>query len=255
MQASAGTALVTGGGRRIGAAIVSDLAASGFDVAIHCNTSRREADALAASITSAGGKAAVVQADLTDRDALGTVMHSAAQALGKPVDLLVNSASIFEDDQASEFSWERWDRHFALHVDAPVMLARCLAEALPADRFGLVVNIIDQRVLKPTPQFFSYTLSKSALWTATRTMAQALAPRVRVNAIGPGPTLPNARQSDDDFRRQVDGLLLHRGPELAEFGRTIRYLWDTMSVTGQLITIDGGQHLAWETPDVTGMRE
>ena len=256
MQASAGTALVTGGARRIGAAIVSDLAANGFDVAIHCNTSRKEANALAASISAAGGKmTAVVQADLTDRDALGSLIGKASQALGKPIDLLVNSASVFEDDQASDFSWDRWDKHFALHVDAPAMLARCLAEALPAGRNGLVVNVIDQRVLKPTPQFFSYTLSKTALWAATRTMAQALAPRVRVNAIGPGPTLPNSRQSDDDFRRQVDGILLRRGPELAEFGRTIRYLWETMSVTGQLITIDGGQHLAWETPDVTGMRE
>ena len=162
MQASAGTALITGGARRIGAAIVSDLAANGFDVAIHCNTSRKEANALAASISAAGGKmTAVVQADLTDRDALGSLVGKASQALGKPIDLLVNSASVFEDDQASDFSWDRWDKHFALHVDAPAMLARCLTEALPAGRNGLVVNVIDQRVLKPTPQFFSYTLSKT----------------------------------------------------------------------------------------------
>lgn len=254
MKNSQGTALVTGGARRIGAAIVSDLAAHGFAVAIHCNTSRADADWLADRIRAGGGRATVLQADLTRRDEVGALIERAAAALG-PIDLVVNSASVFENDEAAGFTWEAWDRNFALHVEAPVMLARRMAAALPKGRDGLVVNVIDQRVLKPTPQFFTYTLSKSALWAATRTMAQALAPRVRVNAIGPGPTLKNPRQSDEDFRKQIEGVLLRRGPTLAEFGATIRYLWETMSVTGQLITIDGGQHLAWQTPDVTGMKE
>jgi len=248
------TALVTGAVRRIGAAIARDLAGHGFAVAIHCNRSTVEADALAGEIVAAGGRAAVLSADLEDMDATATLVRRASEALG-PIGLLVNSASVFERDEAQDFDWRLWDRHFALHLKAPVLLARELARQLPDDAGGLVVNIVDQRVLRPNPQFFSYTLSKSALWDATRTLAQALAPRVRVNAIGPGPALPNLRQERADFDRQVDGLLLKRGPDLAEFGATVRYLFETRSVTGQMIAIDGGQHLAWQTPDVTGMRE
>lgn len=248
------TALVTGGGRRIGAAIVRDLAKNGFAVAIHCNRSRAEAEELAAEIVREGGKAAVVSADLTKFDQAADLVAHAAERVG-PVGLLVNSASIFEPDEIGSFEWELWDAHFAMHVKAPVLLARKLAEVLPPNMAGLVVNIIDERVWRPNPLFFSYTLSKSALWDATRTMAQALAPRIRVNAIGPGPTLPNIRQQPGDFDRQVAGLLLGRGPKLPEFGATVRYLFEAMSVTGQMIAIDGGQHLAWQTPDVTGMRE
>ena len=254
MTQAAGTALVTGGARRIGAAIVEDLAAHGFAVAIHCNSSRDDADRLAAKIIESGGRSAVVQADLTDMDQAGALLGAAAEKLG-PVDLLVNNASLFEDDSLQDFDPVVWDRHFALHLKAPSILARSFAANLPAGVSGLIVNIIDQRVWKPTPRYFSYTLSKSALWTATRTMAQALGPDIRVNALGPGPTLPNARQGSEDFAAQVDGLILKRGPDLAEFGATIRYLWQAQSVTGQMIALDGGQHLAWRTPDVTGMVE
>ena len=247
-------ALVTGGARRIGAAIAKDLAANGFAVAIHCNGSRDEADRLSAAIRDGGGEAAVFQADMTAMDAVEQLIPSVARAVG-PVALLVNNASIFEDDRATDFEWDVWDRHFAVHLKAPAMLARQMAAALPEGAEGLVVNVIDQRVWRLTPNFFSYTLSKSALWTATRTMAQALAPRIRVNAIGPGPTLMNERQNARDFQRQVDGLLLERGPDLAEFGATIRYLWQAKSVTGQMIALDGGQHLAWETPDIYGIAE
>jgi len=254
MTESAGTALVTGGARRIGRAIVEDLAAHGFAVAIHAESSFAEAEALAAAIAGAGGRAVAVRADLTDMAAADGLVAAAAAALG-PVTLLVNSASAFADDTVLDFGWEAWDRHFALHVKAPALLARRFAESLPADREGLIVNIVDQRVWRLTPRYFSYTLSKSALWTATQTMAQALAPRIRVNAIGPGPTLRNVRQDDADFAAQVDGLILKRGPQLSEFGATIRYLWQARSVTGQMIALDGGQHLAWQTPDVTGMAE
>ncbi len=247
-------ALVTGAARRIGRAIAEDLAAQGFGVAVHCRNSRGAAESLAADIRAKGGRAAVVEADLADRDAVNGLLPAAAAALG-PIGLLVNNASVFEPDGATDFAWSSWDRHFALHVEAPIALARALAASLPPDAEGLVVNLIDQRVWRLNPQFFSYTLSKSALWTATQTLAQALAPRIRVNAIGPGPTLKNTRQSDDDFQAQVDALPLERGPALAEFGRTIRYLWEARSVTGQMIAIDGGQHLAWRTPDVTGMVE
>ncbi|ESY16535.1 MULTISPECIES: SDR family oxidoreductase [unclassified Mesorhizobium] len=254
MIEAAGTALVTGGGKRIGKAIVEDLAAHGFAVAIHANRSTAEADALAANIRDGGGRAGAVAADLTDMDAVGDLVGRAAAALG-PVTLLVNNASLFVDDSVEDFDWAAWDLHFAIHVKTPALLAQNFARALPQGQEGLIVNIIDQRVWRPTPRYFSYALSKSALWTQTEMLAQALGPRIRVNAIGPGPALKNARQDDDDFQKQVDGLILKRGPQLAEFGATIRYLWEARSVTGQMIALDGGQHLAWQTPDVTGMVE
>lgn len=254
MSKATATALVTGGAKRIGRALVEDLAAHGFAVAIHCNRSRAEGDALAAQINQAGGRAAVVGADLTDMDAVGGLISQAEAALG-PISLLVNNASLFEDDSVLDFDWRAWDRHFAVHVKAPALLAQNFARALPEGQEGLIVNIIDQRVWRPTPRYFSYALSKSTLWTATQMMAQALGPRIRVNGIGPGPTLKNVRQDDSDFDAQVEGLILKRGPQLSEFGATIRYLWEARSVTGQMIALDGGQHLAWRTPDVTGMVE
>jgi NAD(P)-dependent dehydrogenase (short-subunit alcohol dehydrogenase family) len=254
MASTQTVALVTGGARRIGAAITRDLAAGGFAVAIHYNGAREEAEFLAADIEAGGGRAALVEADLTDMAATEGVITAAQAALG-PVRLLVNNASVFDDDAADDFEWAAWDRHFALHLKAPALLARRMAGALPQGQDGLVVNIIDQRVWRPTPKFFSYTLSKSALWAATRTMAQAYAPRIRVNAIGPGPTLANERQRQEDFARQVEGLLLRRGPELDEFGATILYLWQAHSVTGQMIALDGGQHLSWKTPDIYGIAE
>lgn len=247
-------ALVTGGGRRIGRAIVEDLAAHGVGVAIHCNRSRNEALELRDGIRARGGRAVVVEADLKDMAAVDGLVAQAQHALG-PLSMLVNNASLFEADTVQEFDWDVWDSHFALHLKTPVLLARRFAEALEPDANGLVVNIIDQRVWRPNPRFFSYSLSKSALWEATRIMAQALAPRVRVNAIGPGPTLANERQAAEDFERQRQALLLGHGPGLAEFGATIRYLWGAGSVTGQMIALDGGQHLAWQTPDVAGIVE
>lgn len=254
MTRVAGTALITGGARRIGRAIVEDLAANGFAVAIHSNSSADDASALAAQIKKVGGQAAVVVADLTDMSAVAEVVGRAEDALGS-VSLLVNNASLFEDDSVLDFDWPEWDRHFDIHLKAPVLLAQKFAQALPEATDGLIVNVIDQRVWRLSPRYFSYTLSKSALWTATKTMAQALAPRIRVNAIGPGPTLRNTRQDDSDFRKQVDALLLKQSPNLSEFGATIRYLWQARSVTGQMLALDGGQHLAWQTPDVAGIVE
>jgi NAD(P)-dependent dehydrogenase (short-subunit alcohol dehydrogenase family) len=246
--------LVTGGARRIGRAIVEDLARNGFGVAIHCHRSRDEAERLVQTIRAAGGAAAVVTADLSEPDAAAALAGEAEDRLG-PLSILVNNASIFEPDTVADFDWELWDRHFAIHLKAPVALARAFAKRLPAEAEGLVVNVIDQRVLHPNPRYFSYMLSKSALWTATMTMAQALAPRIRVNAIGPGPTFASSRQQAADFAAQVDGLILKRPPAPAEFGATVRYLWEARSITGQMIALDGGQHLAWETPDLAGMTE
>lgn len=248
------SALVTGGSTRIGAAIVKDLAAHGFAVAIHANGSIAQARELAGSIKAGGGRAAVLQADLCDAKDRAGVIEAAVEALG-PLGLLVNNASIFEDDSIESFDEEVFERHFAVHVKAPATLIRDFAAYLPEDALGLVVNMVDQRVWALNPRFFTYTLSKAALWTATQTLAQALAPTIRVNAIGPGPTLKNQRQSEADFAAQVDGLILKAGPALPEFGRAIRFLFDTPSITGQMIALDGGQHLAWQTPDVAEIME
>ena len=254
MTTSRGTVLVTGAARRIGKAIALDLAAHGYQIAVHANRSGAEAEAVAAAIRDAGGVAEVFLADLTDMTAVRDLHAQVAERMSAP-EIIVNNASMFQDDDVRGFDEELFDRHFAVHVKAPAVLAEAMAAALPDGGEGLIVNIIDQRVWKLTPRFFSYTLSKSALWTATRTMAQALAPRIRVNAIGPGPTLANERQKDSDFARQAASVPLGHGPELAEFGATIRYLHAARSVTGQMIALDGGQHLAWETPDVTGVGE
>ena len=254
MTTSRGTVLVTGAARRIGKAIALDLAAHGYQIAVHANRSGAEAEAVAAAIRDAGGVAEVFLADLSDMNAVRDLHAQVADRMSRP-EIIVNNASMFEDDDVRAFDEELFDRHFAVHVKAPAVLAEAMAGALPDSGEGLIVNIIDQRVWKLTPRFFSYTLSKSALWTATRTMAQALAPRIRVNAIGPGPTLANEQQKDSDFARQAAAVPLGHGPDLAEFGATIRYLHRARSVTGQMIALDGGQHLAWETPDVTGVGE
>ncbi|MCF3641526.1 SDR family oxidoreductase [Rhizobium sp. TRM95111] len=248
------TALVTGAARRIGRAIAEDLAASGFAVAIHANTSLAEAESLSAALNARGARTVALACDLSDSTATEGLIAEAAAALG-PLGLLVNNASLFKPDSVEALDPALWDRHFDVHVRAPSILVRDFARQLPAQNAGLVVNILDQRVWNPTPRYYSYTLSKAALWMATRTMAQALAPSIRVNAIGPGPSLPNERQDPRDFQQQVEGLILKTGPRLDEFGRTVRYLFESPSITGQMIALDGGQHLAWETPDVAEIVE
>ena len=245
--------LVTGGARRIGAAIARDLAARGYAVAVHYNDSRDDGEALAAEINSGGGRAVAVQGDLLSADGANALLEAARKAIG-PLGVVVNNASVFEPDRAEQPDMALWQRHFAIHLEAPVLLAAAFARQSEIED-GLIVNIIDQRVWRLNPNFFSYTLSKSALWTATRTMAQSYAPNIRVNAIGPGPTIANERQTDDDFEQQVSAVPLRRSPELVEFGATIAYLDSARSVTGQMIALDGGQHLAWETPDILGINE
>ncbi len=247
-------ALVTGGARRIGRSIVLKLAAEGYSVAIHCHNSLTEAEELATRIAGSGGRATVVRANLREPREVARIVPEAVRALG-PLTLLVNNASLFEPDELLTLEDESWDRHFAANLRAPVFLARDFARQLPQDREGSIVNIIDQRVWKPTPHFFSYGLTKAALFSATQTMAQALAPRIRVNAVGPGPTLTGERQSEEDFARQSASVLLGHGGTPAEIAEAVLYLARARSVTGQMIAVDGGQHLAWETPDVVGIKE
>jgi len=247
-------ALVTGAARRIGRAIALDLAAHGWAVAIHYRSSRADAKRVAGEIAAAGGTAAAFAAELADLEALPRLLAAVGRRLGKP-ELLVNNAAQFDADETGSLEPERWDRQLRVNLAAPVFLAQAFAAQLPADRSGNIVNLVDQRVWKPVPGFFSYQVSKAALWTATQTLAQALAPRIRVNAIGPGPSFPGPRQSAEDFRRQSESVLLRHGPAPEEFGRAVRFLVDMPSVTGQMLALDGGQHLAWETPDVVGIPE
>lgn len=235
-------ALVTGGARRIGRAIVEDLARYGWAVAIHYRHSHDDAAELLAKIEADGGKAACVRGDLADLDAVAGIVDDAAKALG-PLTLLVNNASIFETDAIGSLDRALWQRQLAVNLGAPVFLAEAFARQVPTDAEGNVVNLIDQRVFRPTPEHFSYQISKSALLTATEVMAKALAPRVRVNGVAPGPVLPSSHSTPERFQQHVAELPLKRQPDLADFGRTVRYFVENRSITGQVIALDGGQHL------------
>jgi NAD(P)-dependent dehydrogenase (short-subunit alcohol dehydrogenase family) len=242
-------ALVTGGARRIGRAIADDLANHGWSVAIHFSRSHEDAHQAAADIVTRGGRSACVQGDLADPSSPQQIVAAAAAALG-PLTLLVNNAAIFERDTAGQLDSGLWQRQMAINLMAPVFLADAFARQLPADADGNVVNMLDQRIWRPTPSHFSYQISKSALYAATETLAQALAPRIRVNAIAPGPALPNVHASDDRaFQRRVALLPLGRGPDIADFGRTVRYFVENRSITGQVIALDGGEHIEWRLPE------
>jgi NAD(P)-dependent dehydrogenase (short-subunit alcohol dehydrogenase family) len=247
-------AIVTGGARRVGRAIVEDLAAHGWAIALHCHSSVAAGEEMAGDIRRAGGRAAVIEADLSDLAAVKTIVPRTVAALGRPT-LLVNSAGTFDFDAVGALDPALWQHQMTVNATTPIFLAEAFAAALADGVEGNVVNIIDQRVWKPTPDYFSYQISKSTLYTATRVLAQALAPRVRVNAIGPGPVLKSVRQTPADFARQSAAVPLGKGPGLEEFGRTIRYFVETPSVTGQMIALDGGQHLSWQTPDLVEVNE
>ena len=237
------TVLITGAADRIGAAMATDLAAAGSSVVIHANRSTDKAEALADMIRADGGKAAVVSADLTDAEAVEGLINAASKAIGDPIICLINNASLFAEDSPPGLKADLFEAHFKVHATAPAILAGRMASALPDDQHGLVVNMIDQRVWALRAEFTSYTASKVALWGLTQTLALAMAPRVRVNGIGPGPTLKNDYQSEDDFAAEVASVPLKRGPDLFEFAQTVLYLWRTPSITGQMIALDGGQHL------------
>jgi NAD(P)-dependent dehydrogenase (short-subunit alcohol dehydrogenase family) len=237
-------ALVTGGARRIGRVLVETLAADGFAVAIHCQASVDEAEALAAGIVARGGRACVLRADLGREDEVARLVPEAQERLGT-LGVLVNNASVFERDDALGATRESWDRHLEANLRAPFVLAQAFAQRLAAPAEGLVVNLLDQRVWSLTPHFLSYTLSKAGLWTLTQTLALGLAPRIRVCGIGPGPALANIRQSAEQFARQAAEVPLGRGPALEEFAAALRFLIAARSYTGQMLALDGGQHLNW----------
>jgi len=237
-------ALVTGGARRIGRALSLALAEAGFAVAIHCHRSQEEAQALAAEIAQSGGKAVALAADLAEEGDVKQLLPRAIAALG-PIGCLVNNASIFENDTVTTATRDSWDRHLAVNLRAPFVLMQEFAERLPAEAGGLVVNLLDERVWSLTPYFVSYTLTKAGLWTLTRTMALALAPRIRVNGIGPGPTLPSPRQSPEEFLDRCRRMPLRRGTSPGEVAAALRFMLTAPAMTGQMIALDGGEHLGW----------
>jgi NAD(P)-dependent dehydrogenase (short-subunit alcohol dehydrogenase family) len=241
------TALVTGAGQRIGRALALSLAEAGFAVAVHYHRSRTAAEAVVAAIRANGGNAAQLAADLADENAARGLLQEAQRALG-PVGVLVNNAGVFVDDTVETATRESWDSHLAVNLRAPFVLIQEFARRLPAAAGGVVVNLLDQRVWSLTPYFVSYTLSKAGLWTLTQTMALALAPRIRVNGIGPGPALPNIRQSDEQFFRQCAMMPLGRGTSPGEIAAALRFILEAPAVTGQMIALDGGQHLGWAQP-------
>jgi NAD(P)-dependent dehydrogenase (short-subunit alcohol dehydrogenase family) len=241
--------LITGAAQRIGRAIAHDLSRHGWTVAVHYNSSSGAAEEVVEEIAKAGGRAAAFQADLADAQSASGVVAACKAALGAPL-CLINNASLFEHDTLGDLTPESWQSHLDVNLRAPVLLSQAFARELPSGAEGNIVNILDQRVWKLTPDYFSYTISKSALWTATRTMAQALSPRIRVNAIGPGPTLASTRQSAETFARQQKSTPLQRGAAPQEICAGVRFILDAPAMTGQMIALDGGQHLAWRTPDV-----
>lgn len=244
-----GPALVTGGARRIGATIVQELARAGYPVVIHFNRSGADAASVADAIRADGGQAATIPGDLARLHDIETLFARACAPFGPPR-LLVNNASTFLPDRASDIEPDRFSLNIAVNLQAPVLLSRCLADSLPHDSTGAIVNIIDQRVLRPDPRYLSYTLAKAALHVATRTLAQSLAPSIRVNAIGPGPTLANSEDGETGLAREVAATLLGRKIVPEEIARAVLFLAEAESVTGQMIAVDSGQHLGWRTPDI-----
>lgn len=234
--------LITGAAHRIGARLAHRFAARGWHVIVHYNRSREAGEALAKSLKSASA----VGGDLSDHEQTQAVFEK----IDRPVGCLINNASLFEEDRVDTMTSKSWDDHLAVNLKAPAFLASAFAAQLPEGMEGNVINIVDQRVWKPTPQFFSYGVSKAGLWAATRTMAQALAPNIRVNAIGPGPVLQSVHQSSEEFSAECRATLLERGTSPDEIANAIFFILDAPAMTGQMIALDGGQHLAWKTPDV-----
>jgi len=248
------TALVTGAGQRIGRQIAIDLARDGWAVAVHYVSSDDEAQSVVDEIAAAGGTAVKIDGDLGEADAPGKIIDEAVGALG-PLTLLVNNASLFEHDEIGDMTIKSWDRHLDINLRAPVFLAQGFAAQLPKGQKANIVNLIDQRVWRLTPAFVSYTISKSGLWTATQTLAQALAPDIRVNAIGPGPALASARMETLEFEKQCSLMPLEVGTSPQEISSALAFILSAPAMTGQMIALDGGQHLAWKTPDFIEVSE
>jgi NAD(P)-dependent dehydrogenase (short-subunit alcohol dehydrogenase family) len=237
-------ALITGGAQRIGRAVTLALADAGFSAALHCHASVAAAETTRAAIRDAGGRCVVLRADLASEADVVRLLPQATAALG-PIGVLVNNASPFERDEWHDTTRASWDAHVEPGLRAPFVLMQHFARALPPDAEGVVINMLDQRVWSITPHFVSYTVAKAGLWALTQSMALALAPRIRVNGIGPGPALPNTRQSAEQFARQSASVPLGRGTSPDEIARAVLAILAMPAMTGQMLALDGGQHLQW----------
>jgi NAD(P)-dependent dehydrogenase (short-subunit alcohol dehydrogenase family) len=246
------TVLVTGAAKRLGRAIALDLGSRGWSVAVHYNSSQADAEETVAALHEKGVHAAAINADLSMEDDAQRLIARASEAVG-PLTALVNNASVFESDSIHTVTRASWNKHVETNLRAPLVLAQNFAEQLLEGEQGAIVNLLDQRMLKPTPQFLSYGVSKAGLHWLTVTLAQALAPRIRVNAVAPGPTLKNERQSEAHFKRQQASTILGHGASPEDVAAATRYLLEASAVTGQTIAVDGGQHLVWRTADVSGV--
>jgi NAD(P)-dependent dehydrogenase (short-subunit alcohol dehydrogenase family) len=246
--------LVTGAGQRIGRALALELGKLGAAVAVHYNASKAAAQAVAREIVAAGGRAAAVPAELADAREAAALIDRAVEAVG-PLDCLVNNASLFERDEWDSVTAESWAAHLDINLRAPMLLSQRFAKQLPAGRDGNIINLIDQRVWRLTPHFTSYTVSKAGLWTLTQTLAQALAPRIRVNGIGPGPVLPSSRQTQAQFDASCRATPLGHGALPEEIAGALRFILQSPSMTGQMVALDGGQHIAWRAADVSKGQE
>ncbi|MFT5742104.1 MAG: NAD(P)-dependent dehydrogenase (short-subunit alcohol dehydrogenase family) [Paracoccaceae bacterium] len=255
-------ALVTGAAARLGRSMALYLADHGYDVAVHYHRSRDAAEAVVAEVAAKGQRAVAICADLLDEDETDALVGAATAKLGGPLTCLINNASIFEYDTIQSATREGWDRHIGSNLRAPFVLTQQFAAQVPEPVIdenreplaqGLIINMIDQRIRKLTPEFMTYTIAKAGLWVMTQTTAQGLAPRVRVNAIGPGPTLQGAHQSTAQFARQRSATIMGRGSGPADITAALGYFLDAPAVTGQMLVVDGGQHLAWQTPDTVGV--
>ncbi|MEP1229861.1 MAG: SDR family oxidoreductase [Litorimonas sp.] len=245
------TVLITGAAARIGKHVSYGLAQQGWHVCIHYFRSSDRAQQLADDIISLGGKASIVGGNLAVPQDLNTLVERTQAAAGSPLTALINNASTFKDDRAHNVTNAMLDYHMGVNLRAPVQLSQDFAAQLPKEQSGVIINMIDQRVLKPNPLFFSYSLSKAALYWATKTLAQSLAPNIRVNGVGPGPTLQNTGQSAEDFAGEAAHTLLGYGSSPEAILEAIVYLLNAKSVTGQMLAVDAGQHLTWQTPDLT----
>ena len=255
-------ALVTGAGARLGQAMALELGKHGYDVAVHYAGSKDGADDTVAQLIAMGRKGVALQANLLDEDETQALLPRAAKALGGPITCLINNASIFEYDNIQSATRDSWDRHLGSNLRAPLVLTQALAGQAPDVIMdandepvaqALVINMLDQRVHKLTPEFMSYTIAKMGLWAFTQTAAQALAPQVRVNGIGPGPTLQGHKQSKPHFDKQRAATVLQRGANPDDIVKALAFFLNSPAVTGQMIAVDGGQHLNWQTPDVLGI--
>lgn len=241
-------ALITGAAQRIGEAITRALAADGWAVAIHYHGSSAHGEDLAADICQHGGTAEIFPADFTREEDVQGLVARVEEKMGQ-VTCLINNASVFENDTALSATLDSWNRHMGVNLRSPFVLSQKFAKSLGTEMTGSIINIIDQRVWNLSPHFTSYTVSKAGLWTLTQTMALALAPNIRINAIGPGPTLPSVRQSAEDFSAQYTSVPLKKQTDLVDISNAVLYILGATSMTGQMIALDGGEHLGWSQGD------